>query len=242
MSTNTKTQTKGAAIAAGMASGLMLLFGLGYRAIAAKMEAPVNTTPVSQEALDQLPLTIANWTGRDTPVDANIVEATDTDAHVSRQYVMNTGSGYVSLWIASGVRARDLMPHRPEVCYVGSGYTLMGHGTPDLSLPDGGTLPCNVMEFSRGTLTNNRVLVLYYYLVDGQYCRDVSEWRYKLIWTQIGYIAQVQVVTAITETASAEQAMRQASDFAVESAPLIAGLFQGRDSDQARDAIAPIDE
>lgn len=226
MPTNTRSRTKGAAIAAGVAAALMLLFGLGYRAIAARMEAPVDTTPVSQEALNQLPLTIANWTGRDTPVDANIIEATDTDAHVSRQYVATTGSGSVSLWIASGVRARDLMPHRPEVCYTGSGYTLMRQESPDLELTDGSVLPCNAMEFSRGTLTSNRVLVLYYYLVDGQYCRDVSEWRYKLIWTPIGYIAQVQVVTAITETASADQAMRHASDFAIQSAPQIAELFR----------------
>lgn len=213
-------------IAAAAASGLMLLFGLGYRAVAARMEAPVNTTPVSQQSLDRLPLEIGDWTGLDTPVDANIIEATDTDAHVSRQYLMNNGVGSVSLWIASGVRARDLMPHRPEVCYVGSGYSLTRQESPDLELADGSVLPCNAMEFSRSALNNNRVLVLYYYIVDGEYCRDVSEWRYKLIWTQIGYIAQVQVVTAIGETTSAEAAMRQASQFAVESAPFIAGLFR----------------
>ena len=212
--------------AAAVAGGLMLLFGLGYRAVEAKMAAPVNTTPVSQESLGRLPLDIGGWTGRDTPVDANIVEATDTDAHVSRQYVSNTGFGAVSLWIASGVRARDLMPHRPEVCYTGSGYTLVKHEAPDLPLGDGGVLPCNAMQFSRGVLNSNRALVLYYYLVDGQYCRDVSEWRYKLLWTQIGYIAQVQVVTGITETVSADVAMRAASEFAVASAPLIAALFQ----------------
>mgnify|MGYP001319134953 FL=1 len=221
------SSSRRATVAAAVAGGLMLLFGLGYRAVEAKMAAPVNTTPVSQDSLDRLPLEIGGWTGRDTPVDANIIEATDTDAHVSRQYVSNTGFGAVSLWIASGVRARDLMPHRPEVCYVGSGYTLVKREAPDLPLDDGGVLPCNAMQFSRGVLNSNRVFVLYYYLVDGQYCRDVSEWRYKLLWTRIGYIAQVQVVVGIAETAPAEAAMRSAGDFAVRSAPLIAALFHG---------------
>ncbi len=221
------SSSRRATVAPAVAGGLMLLFGLGYRAVEAKMEAPVNTTPVSQESLDRLPLEIGGWTGRDTPVDANIIERTDTDAHVSRQYASNSGFGAVSLWIASGVRARDLMPHRPEVCYVGSGYTLLRHDLPDLPLGDGGVLPCNAMQFSRGVLNNNRVLVLYYYLVDGQYCRDVSEWRYKLLWTRIGYIAQVQVVVGIAETVSLEAAMRSASDFATQSAPLIAALFHG---------------
>lgn len=221
------SSSRRATVAAAVAGGLMLLFGLGYRAVQAKMEAPVNTTPVSQDSLDRLPLEIGGWTGRDTPVDANIIEATDTDAHVSRQYVSNTGFGAVSLWIASGVRARDLMPHRPEVCYVGSGYTLVKREAPDLPLDDGGVLPCNAMQFSRGVLNSNRVFVLYYYLVDGQYCRDVSEWRYRLLWTRIGYIAQVQVVVGIAETTPAEAAMRSAGDFAVRSAPLIAALFHG---------------
>jgi EpsI family protein len=226
MSTEAKFKHRPVAIAAAVASGLMLVFGLGYRAVAARLEAPVNTAPVSQESLDRLPLEIGGWTGQDTPVDADIIKATDTDAHVSRRYVSNTGSGSVSLWIASGVRARDLMPHRPEVCYVGSGYTLVKQESPDLPLADGSVLPCNAMQFSRGVLNNNRVLVLYYYIVDGQYCRDVSEWRYRLIWTRIGYIAQVQVVAGIAETVPADAAMQSASAFAVESAPLIASLFQ----------------
>jgi len=227
MTEKNTSSSRRATVAAAVAGGLMLLFGLGYRAVQAKMEAPDNTTLAPKESLDRLPLEIGGWAGRDRPVDANIIEATDTDAHVSRQYVSNTGFGAVSLWIASGVRARDLMPHRPEVCYTGSGYTLVKHEAPDLPLDDGGVLPCNAMQFSRGVLNSSRVLVLYYYLVDGQYCRDVSEWRYKLLWTRIGYIAQVQVVVGIAETAPAEAAMRSAGDFAVRSAPLIAALFHG---------------
>lgn len=208
------------------ASVLMLLFGLVYRAVAAKIEAPVDANPVSQAMLDRLPMEIGGWTGQEAPIEDNIIEATDTDAHVSRQYRMQSGSGLVSLWIAAGVRARDLMPHRPEVCYTGSGYTLMRHEVLDLPLADGTILSCNAMQFTRGTLTGSRVLVLYYYLVDGQYCRDVAEWRYKVIWTPISYIAQVQVVAAITESTGPDVAMRYARQFTIESAPQIAELFR----------------
>ena len=230
MSTHTKSNRRPVLVAAAVAAVLMLVFGLGYRAVGAKMDAPVNATPVSQESLDRLPLEIGGWIGQNTPMDANIVEATDTDAHVSRQYVSGTGLGAVSLWIASGVRARDLMPHRPEVCYTGSGYTLMRNEVLDLPLVEGGVLPCNAMQFSRGMLNSNRVLVLYYYLIDGRYCRDVSEWRYKLIWTRIGYVAQVQVVAPISETVPPDVAVRSAGAFAVASAPLIAALFQSTEA------------
>ena len=226
MSKNTNGSQRPMVAAAVVGGVLMLAFGLGFRAVASHLMTPVDATPVSQEALDRLPLEIGTWVGQDIPLDAAIIKATDTDAHINRQYVSQGGLGSVSLWIASGVQARDLMPHRPEVCYTGSGYTLVARESLDLPLADGEVLPCNVMQFSRSTLTGNRVLVLYYYLVDGQYCRDVAEWRYKLIWTPIGYVAQVQVIAAITDTMPADTALRHATAFAVESASLIADLFQ----------------
>jgi len=156
-----------------------------------------------------------------------IVRATDTDAHLNRRYTRHGGLEAVSFYVASGVKARDLMPHRPEVCYTGAGWTLTGRRLAELALSDGTKLPCNIVQFSRGALTTERVVVLDYYLVDGQYCADVSLLRSKA-WRGSGavrYVAQVQVITPITATLNAEAAIKAVSDFAVESARLTAGLF-----------------
>jgi hypothetical protein len=129
----------------------------------------------------------------------------------------------VSLWVACGVRTRDLMPHRPEVCYTGSGWTLREQKAVDLPTANGGTLPCNLMRFSRGTLGMQSTMVLYYYIVDGTYCRDVSEWRYSL--KAIGYVAQVQVVAPVPAGQTADSVERLVSAFAVDSAAPLIGLF-----------------
>jgi len=214
-------------IAATAASILMFAFGETYRVLAARLAAPAAATPIDPAALEQFPLQIGNWTGEDVPLDDAIVRATDTDAHINRRYSRHNGSGRISFYVASGVKARDLMPHRPEVCYTGAGWTLTDRRLVELPLSDSAKLPCNIMQFSRGVLNTQKIVVLDYYLVDGQYCADISLLRSK-VWrgsATVRYVAQIQIVTSVTEALNAEAAAKAISDFAVESAALTASLF-----------------
>jgi EpsI family protein len=222
-------------VAAVIASTLMLVFGLTYRVVAARLEGPVDSTPISPDALARFPMQVGDWTGEDVPMDEEIVRATDTDAHLNRRYTHHGGLEAVSFYIASGVKARDLMPHRPEVCYTGSGWTLTDRRSVELPLSGTTKLPCNVMQFSRGALNTQKVVVLDYYLVDGQYCADVSLLRSKA-WRGSGtvrYVAQVQVVTPVTEALNATAAVKLVSDFTMGSAALTAALFEDSQTDKS---------
>jgi len=224
-------------IAAVAASLLMLALGLGYRVLAGRLTTPVTTPSISPAALERLPWQLDGWTGQDVPLDEEIVRATDTDAHISRRYLRREGLDSVYLYIASGVKARDLMPHRPEVCYVGNGWTLLDRRFVELSLSDGVKLPCNVLQFSRGALDTRGVAVLDYYIVDGQYCHDVSLLRSKA-WHGSGtvqYVAQVQITTAVGSTLMADSAAKLICDFAVNSASSIARLFENAQRDPNSD-------
>ena len=214
-----------AAITAGL---LMLVFGLGYRVLAARLSAPVNTIPMLPGALERLPLQIGGWAGQKVPLDEAIVRATKTEAHINRRYSRHNSSEYILLYVAYGVRARDLMPHRPEVCYTGAGWTLTDKNSMELPLSDGMKLPCNVLQFSRGTLNTKKTVVLNYYIVDGQYCGDVSLLRSKA-WRGSGTVrsvAQVQIVASVAYNLTADSAERIICNFAVESAPSISRLFE----------------
>jgi len=215
-------------VAAIAASFLMLTFGIAYRVLAARLAAPVNTAVMSAAALEQLPLQIGGWAGQEVPLDEAIVRATDTDAHISRRYFRHNNSENIFLYIAYGVRARDLMPHRPEVCYTGAGWTLTDSSSMDLPLSDGMKLPCRALQFSRGTLNKKKVMVLNYYIVDGQYCRDVSLLRSKA-WHGSGmvrYVAQIQIVASDPSNLTTDAAAKMAHTFAIESASLISTLFE----------------
>ena len=231
MNTVPRTHHRQLLAAAVVASFLMLAFGLGYRAAAAWIEGPVDASPIPPEAVEGFPMQIGRWAGEERPLDPNIVEATDTDAHISRHYSRAGGLETVSLWVACEIRTRDLMPHRPEVCYVGNGWTLQEREAVDLPIERGEPLPCSILRFSRGMLDMRDTVVLYYYIADGQYCRDVSEWRYSL--KGIGYVAQVQVITSVLPGQTVDAAERLVSSFAADSAPAIAALFE--DAGDARD-------
>jgi EpsI family protein len=215
----------------------MLVSTVAYRVLAARLEAPVNTTPISPSALERLPLQIGGWTGQKVPLDEAIVRATDTEAHINRRYSRHNASENISLYIAYGVRARDLMPHRPEVCYTGAGWTLIDKRSMELPLSDGMELPCMALQFSRGTLNTKKTVLLNYYIVDGQYCRDVSLLRSKA-WRGSGtvrYVAQIQIAASATSNLTADSAARIISDFAVESASSISRLFESPEEDRYSD-------
>ena len=237
MTKNDRPNRQQVVVAAAAAGFLMLISSAAYRVLAARLAAPVNTTPIPAAALERFPTQIGGWTGREVPMDEAIVRSTDTDAHINRRYSRRNGLESVSFYIACGVRSRDLMTHRPEVCYTGAGWTLIDKRSKKLPLSNGMELPCSIFQFSRGTLNTNKTVVLDYYIVDGQYCRDVSLLRSKA-WRGSGtvdYVAQVQIVTFITAVLTTDSAERIVSDFAVESALPIAWLFENTKTNQNSD-------
>ncbi len=219
-------------VAAVTAIVMMFIFGLLHRAVSARLASEV-VSPMPADALDKLPMQIGDWTGQDEPLNEAVIEATDTDAYISRSYSKSNRLEDVWLYIAAGRRARDLMPHRPEVCYIGAGWTRISGSFKELLLEKGSILPCSIFQFSRGALTAQKVLVLDYYLIDGQFYRDISLLRSR-IWRGSGtvsYVVQIQIVAPVTTEQTADSAQKIVCDFAVESAPAIFDVLEsaGRD-------------
>ncbi len=209
------------ALAAVVAGLLMLLFGWGYRTLATQLRASPTEIRIASDALEKVPMRIADWVGEDIPMDETIVRKTGTDAHINRRY--SRGIESVSLYVGCGARARDLMPHRPEACYIGAGWTLTSQSLRDLPLSTSSVLPCRVLEFSRGALNTDRIMIVHYYIVDGHYCQNLADWRYRF-W-QVADVAQVQIIASVKESMTADEAARIVCDFAIDSAPSIAERF-----------------
>lgn len=204
---------------------LLLAGGTAYRLLAARYDRPTNSIPLKPGSLAALPMIIGEWVGRDDPLDEAVVRATGTDDHINRTYTQAEAGVPVALFIAYGVRLRDLEPHRPEVCYPGAGWTLDEVETLTLSLGKENNLPCRILRFDRGGFAPDRITVLNYYIVDGEYAPDVSllrskAWRFR---DDASYAAQVQVVCGGSlKSKKADQWVRA---FAVESAPAIRSLL-----------------
>ena len=228
MTKNNNPNSKSVIIAAVVAGFLMFISSAAYRVLAARLEAPVNTPSLSPAALARLPLQFESWKGKDVPLDEKIVRATDTEAHINRVYSRRDSLENVLLYIAYGVRARDLMPHRPEVCYAGAGWALIDKRSMELPLSGEKELPCNILHFTRGVLNTQKTVLLNYYIVDGVYCRDISLLRSKA-WRGSGtvrYMAQVQIATSTTVNLNTESAVKLVCEFAAKSASSISRLFK----------------
>ena len=206
---------------------LLLLSGGAYRVLAWRLGRAGNVPAVAPGTLAALPLVIGDWVGVDEPVEPTLARAADVDDYVSRRYQDTKRRRAVRLWIAFGGRARDLMPHRPEVCYPGAGWTLVSKQTAALTTATGESLSVRVLRFSPGPLNPRQLLVLNYYIVEGQTWPDVSGLRARAWRGQaaVRYIAQVQIVSQASGPAGVGRADKAVRAFGAESFPLIRALL-----------------
>jgi len=215
-------------LAALTALALLIVTGTGYRILAYHLARPTQSVPLPPGTLAKLPLKIGGWIGKDVPLDPAIIRATDTDDHINRVYYRNGRTERVGVFIAYGVRARDLMPHRPEVCYPGGGWNLIKSQVTSIALTrQKDSLSYSLFKFARGGLDSRSVSVVNYYIVDGQYCPDVSLLRSRIWRGAKGahYIAQVQISCAGDQLYSVDSSEKSLRDFARDSAHAIRSLL-----------------
>lgn len=208
-----------------LCAGVLLASGAGYRILGAYLDRPTGSEPLPPGGLANLPLRLGEWVGQDVKVDERIIRASDSDAVLSRSYTRRFSQESVGLFVAYGIHGRDLMPHRPEVCYPGAGYRLDGRRAIQLKLPDGSRLACMLYHFSRSGLGSRPVVVLHYYIVDGVRYPDVDEIRWKICWRGYRYFARVMITCNADSLDSIKLGERSVCDFAVAAAGAIGKLL-----------------
>jgi EpsI family protein len=215
---------------------LLLAFHAGYRLLAEQLARPAGSAPLPAGTLGQLPQRIGDWVGHDVPLSEAIVAATATDDHLCRTYQRYAGTETITLYIAYGIKGRDLMPHRPEVCYPDAGWTQSSSQRMKVPLEDGTMLECTIYEFTRAGLVSQTIHVLNYFLVDGHYSPDVSLLRSRL-WRGAGglhYMAQVQVTCTGGAMLNRQAAQRAIQAFATDSAAAIRNLLPAANDQDAQ--------
>lgn len=230
-------------VAAIAATVIILISGVAIHTLVARVGWSTSRVTIAPDVLDGFPINIGDWTGEDVPMDEAIVRGTGTDAHINRHYSHTNGLESVSLYIGCGGRTATVAYHQPNVCYIGSGWSIEEQQSLDLPLSKGSTLPCTIYQFIRNELNKTRVTVLHYWIVDGRICRNASFLRSRLwrINSKVNYVAQVQIVSSV-RTSTADSSKRIVSDFAVDFAPSIAELFERIQLDQTPQSMVSLEE
>jgi hypothetical protein len=185
---------------------VLLAAGQSYRVAASWLGSADTSVAIPVGTLSRLPSMIGNWRGEDMPLDVQTIRRTDTDDHVNRCYSHDNGRDAVGVFFAYGVRTRDLLPHRPEVCYPGAGWTLVHTKQRGFIASDGRLVNCRVYDFIKGGLQSDSVTVLNFFIVDGTSHADVASLRSRAWRSRAarGYIARVQISSL---TVSGEDSM-----------------------------------
>lgn len=206
-----------ASVAAFAAAALFLIAtGIATRTLATSLDRVDSVTPLEVGLLATLPLELDAWRGQDQPLDARIVRAADVDDYLNRVYRRGVDGTTVGLYIAFGARARDLAPHRPEVCYPGNGWTMRGSQDTRIRTPSGRALHARILRFEPNSLSPTQLIVLNYYIIDGKTAEDVSALRWQL-WrgqSSVRYMAQIQITCSYKTSGSDEPAAKAVRAFA----------------------------
>jgi hypothetical protein len=136
-------------------------------------------------------------------------------------------------YVGCGANVAQVLTHRPEICYIAFGWTLIDRRSGEVPFDDGTKLPCSILKFSGGLWGTERIVVLSCFIADGQYYSDSSMIRSRRgrRFTTVSYAGQIQVV-ASAETQATDSAENLVLAFAVDSAPSIAHLFEDIEKDR----------
>ena len=190
--------------------GLAVLVSAGwyYRVLAEKYEAISMMPLLPSIPLDNFPLILGGWNGRDVPISETVLKVAGNDDYLSRFYLNSHAQAGASLYVGYTAEPRRMLGHRPQICYVGSGWVHDDSKPVVLRTATGNDLECLIHRFYRPGLAYEEVFVLNYYVVNGVITTDHTSfdglrWRRpKQAGGRLEYVAQIQI------SSSSEQAVR----------------------------------
>jgi hypothetical protein len=120
-----------------------------------------------------------------------------------------------------------MLGHRPDICYVSQGWIHDGTQPGEVRMNGGTAFPCLIHRFRQLAPAQGAVVVLNYYIVDGQYSPDVYLLRSKAMRGTSGvrYVAQVQVVALTGGRGNPDAAAEAVRAFAADSAKAIRAVM-----------------
>jgi EpsI family protein len=195
----TRMSNKWACIAA-----ILLLFssGAAYRLVSSHLNSITNKTIRLPVALKNIPNQIGRWHGTEVTIPENIQQIARNDDYLSRRYVNNLNE-WANVYIAYSARPRTMLGHRPEICYVGSGWVHDSTDRTTITCSDGRSVTCLLHRFHMPAPRYSEQTVLNFYIVNGYITIDEGDfsglgWRTPNIkGDPARYVGQIQTSSAL---------------------------------------------
>lgn len=181
--------------------------------------------------LDAVPRHLGPWEGVDVPMDAAVLAAARTDAHLNRRYVHRESRETLDLYVAFTNSPVNMLGHRPDVCYPASGWVAESVDETAIGSIGGRHFECLLHKFSRGDTDGERLIVANYYVLPQGTTTDWSafsglQWRSRSASADsVVFVAQVQVVGAALFSSRVPATVDVIREFTARAAPPIAEIL-----------------
>ena len=178
---------------------LLISCGITYRVLASRLKLVIDTPVKLPVLLSAFPKQIGSWVGKNVPIPENIQRAAGNDASLKRLYTDEVTNQWVNVYITYTARPRTMLGHRPRICYVAGGWVHDSTLPVTVTSKAGRTVPCLIHRFHRPAPSNEEIIVLNFYIVNGQLTSDDGVfsgvgWRTPNInGDPARYVTQVQV-------------------------------------------------
>jgi hypothetical protein len=113
---------------AAMVIGVLLVISAGIRyQMEAAVASRIDATRFSPFPLQEIPIDIGPWKGKDEQLDPFIARKTGSTDYIMRRYTNSQTGAILEVLMLYGPAA-EMGYHKPDACYPGAGYKLVGGG------------------------------------------------------------------------------------------------------------------
>jgi len=178
---------------------LLVSSGITYRVLASRLKLVVDTPVELPVPLSAFPKKIGQWIGKDVPIPQNIQSAAGNDAFLNRLFMSSISNDWANVYIAYTAHPRTMLGHRPQICYVAGGWVHDSTERTDETSSAGREFSCLLHRFHRPAPETEGMVVLNFYIVNGQLTSDEKVfsgvgWRTPNIdGNPARYVTQVQI-------------------------------------------------
>lgn len=195
---------------------MLISCGMIYRYLATRLKLVVDTPVELPVLLSSFPRRIGQWSGKEMPIAQNVLRLAGNDASIKRIYTNETSNQWANLYVAYTAHPRTMLGHRPRICYVGGGWVHDSTQEETIRSTEGRDVPCLIHRFHKPAPSNEEIIVLNFYIVNGQLTSDDRVfsgvgWRTPNInGDPARYVTQVQISSIL------ENSIREVAEEMVE--------------------------
>lgn len=195
--------------AGGLAVLLLVGAGIAYRIGAARFEEPAAVRP--PVFLAEVPIAMEGWTGETLAIPTtteDYMRSNFADDYISRRYVNEQQRLWADAYLVyCSSRPAGMLGHQPMVCFPAHGWIHDETSESEYQTTSGRRIPCLVHHFHKQAPDYGRVVVLNFYVLNGQITLREADFsgffgrRPNLSGNPMRYVAQIQISSGAEHSA-----------------------------------------